>query len=674
MKHAIALLLLVPGLAACGSDPATCEITDNGDGTRTIACPGADPVRVVDGDADATCVIGSGDDGGKVISCSDGTLVRIDADGRVIFPGSGMVVGTARFFGLADHAGIRVVAVGTDIEATTDAEGRFEIGPLPAGDYELRFEAPGWVTEKRDNIPVINDEWRIKEPVILRVGRWVGGDWVAPAPAGDAVLVSTFGVSRTWLDFLDLVDPEAEPFLLTGASAGGRFDETGRSVLVQERLLIDGPLWLWDRATGVKTVVAEHSVAGWLVPGGEAVVYETVDEAGGCHLHLWQRASGAVTDVGACGPPPSVAAGTVWLFSTDGRRFVYVDEGGQHVIYDVATGGARDLPEGAMPTGAVFLGDGSKLLLRRWNLTGGHDLGTFDVSDGTWTPLAADVTEVIHAPTGDALVFVHGGGGTDSSLSLYDVERARVTALASAGFPWAMEFSTDGRRLLWLDAATNRLHVFDRDAPENVATAPGDRGVSSAGFRADGRQVALIDMAGELQLWDPGSGAVEFLGAATTGLIWNASHTHLAVHAEGEILAIDFAGGARHRIAAELPGLPVFEPDGAALLFNRAISGPRDTVAWEFVRWAPPAEPVVLASTMVRSVLFTPANNALFTECEEGCQGEMLVLWDRERAQRVPIDQPVTGFRHENGVLVYHVNATDPGQAARNGPWVARIP
>ena len=678
MKYAIAFLLLLLGLAACGSDPApACEIADNGDGTRTISCPGADPVVVVDGDADAVCTIGSGDDGGKVISCSDGTLVRIDPDGRVIFPGSGMVVGTARLFGKDGHGGIRVFAEGTEIETTTGEDGRFELGPLPAGIYVLHFEAPGRVTEKRENVPVINNEWRIKEPVVLRIGRWVGGDWVDPAPGGDAVLIHAFTATRAWLDLLELEDMNAETQTLSGVATNGAFSRDGAFVLVQERTALDGPLWLIERATGEKTMVAERSVHGRMAPDAALVAYETLDVEGGCHMHLWRRESGTSAEIGACGPAPTGFVGASWAFSPDGRYLIYSDPAGVPVIHDVTGGPQQQLPIAAMRGRLDFLGGSTHLLVfEQPGFASAGGWGIHDFETGSYLLIGPDaIGDLLVGGGGEAFVFSRFIGDGQQELVLHEVAEETNVVLATGGFTSGVQFSPDGRRILWIEsnAATNgRLVVFDRESPENRAAYTA-RSAWNARFVGVGTAVALIDDAGEMQLWDPVEDEVELVGIATGGWSWNEDSTHFAIGspAEGEVLLADLTDGSRHRVASDLGGVPVFEPDGAAVVFNRSIN--REEGTWELVRWEPPAEPVAIGQGFADSLFVTPGGTTLFLECEPGCMGSTLVGYDRALGERVPVDAPVATYRHENGVLIYNVTAPAE-ESHRNGFHVARVP
>ncbi len=91
------LLTAVSALAAvgcagptgpAGANGAPCAVTDNGNGTVTITCPGSDPVTLAsgtngtNGTNGTSCTVSSNPDAGtKTISCTDGTSVTV-TDGR----------------------------------------------------------------------------------------------------------------------------------------------------------------------------------------------------------------------------------------------------------------------------------------------------------------------------------------------------------------------------------------------------------------------------------------------------------------------------------------------------------------------------------------------------------------------------------------------------------------
>ncbi|MFO0588088.1 MAG: hypothetical protein U0441_11135 [Polyangiaceae bacterium] len=63
-----------------GKDGASCTVADNGDGTKTVTCPGSDPVTIANGadGADGTsCSVTDNMDGTKTITCTDNTTVTV---------------------------------------------------------------------------------------------------------------------------------------------------------------------------------------------------------------------------------------------------------------------------------------------------------------------------------------------------------------------------------------------------------------------------------------------------------------------------------------------------------------------------------------------------------------------------------------------------------------------
>ncbi|HVV82507.1 MAG TPA: hypothetical protein VHE35_05480 [Kofleriaceae bacterium] len=87
---AAAALLVTACEGPAGKAGESCTVTDNGDGTKTVACPGSSPVTIADGTdgtdgtdgADGTsCTVADNGDGTKTISCTDNTTVTV-SDGR----------------------------------------------------------------------------------------------------------------------------------------------------------------------------------------------------------------------------------------------------------------------------------------------------------------------------------------------------------------------------------------------------------------------------------------------------------------------------------------------------------------------------------------------------------------------------------------------------------------
>ena len=60
-----------------GTNGASCTLTDNGNGTSTVTCPGSAPVTVPTGPKGTSCSVVSNPDGTRTITCSDGTNVVV---------------------------------------------------------------------------------------------------------------------------------------------------------------------------------------------------------------------------------------------------------------------------------------------------------------------------------------------------------------------------------------------------------------------------------------------------------------------------------------------------------------------------------------------------------------------------------------------------------------------
>ena len=69
---------------ADGSNGSSCTVTDNLDGTKTIACEDGTTVTVSDGTDGKSCTVVDNGDGTDTITCSDGTSVTVSdgADGK----------------------------------------------------------------------------------------------------------------------------------------------------------------------------------------------------------------------------------------------------------------------------------------------------------------------------------------------------------------------------------------------------------------------------------------------------------------------------------------------------------------------------------------------------------------------------------------------------------------
>jgi hypothetical protein len=116
-------------------------------------------------------------------------------------PRSGWIEGTVRLAPTRDPlAGVRVVLGGSGVEATTDARGRFRLGPLPEGTYRLDTARDGFLSRKLDGIRVktskvtrvevaLDPRWAASEEVVVRASGALGApqakETIAPASRED---------------------------------------------------------------------------------------------------------------------------------------------------------------------------------------------------------------------------------------------------------------------------------------------------------------------------------------------------------------------------------------------------------------------------------------------------------------------------------------------------------
>lgn len=680
MKHRLPFLLsllLAVGAAACGGDDATCRIADNGDGTRTIACPGADPVRVVDGRSDAVCTLHVIDEHTKTIQCSDGTFVEI-VDGHPVFPGSGEVTGVVQLFGKADHSGVRITVEDddVDVEFVTEADGAYSL-TLPAGIHVLRFEKEGWMPVRVGNIPVINDTWRVA-PVVMRLARRIGDvrDRVTVAPGSDAVLI--YGAHSIheggWL-WLEELEPTLAPTRVRLGSyvTSYAFSPDGRQVLYNERTAIDGPLAIFDRETGATELVSPRARGGWFAEGGASVIFETrADVDGACTLHLWSRADGYVGELAPCArfdDQPNTGRGEA-VAAVSGRWFVYRTEDRELVARDLE--GRVSIPIGEEAADATFgfefLESGPYLLVRiDRSPSVGRELRLVDLGAGENRLLSREsVAQTRVAPGGGAIFFLEdrdpeSAGTFEPVLHLVESGRSLVIGVDESSVQGS--FSRDGSRLLLQGV---RTHVVDLGTPENLRTFP--TAVLRAAFAFDGRVVVHLASSAALQLWDPLADTIEELDPMVAQWAVNDTETRVAsLDAGGGLQIADLETGARHRLAAtDAVSALVWERDGDGVFFHV----PRDEDALELVRWDGAGEPTVLArSQHLGFPRPGPLGFSLFEKF--GASGTELFLHRTDTMEVDAVDVPAVGAHFDREVLIYFID--DPSREERNGIYAFRL-
>lgn len=675
------LLLLLAG--ACGGDDAACRIRSNGDGTRTITCPGAPPVRVVDGDEDAICTIGSDPEGSleecpdgkpKAISCSDGTFVRIDACGRVIFPGTGTIVGLARRWGSDDHAGIRVRIEGRDVATSTAADGSYELGPLPAGMYVVIFEAGGRMPHRIENVPVLTGRYEL--PLVeLRHGRRVGPFDVDldSAPTGDAVLVyrQVAPADGGWLDLVELPSGESRQLgdLVSGQFA---FSPDGRWVLYRDIDGLAGRLRLWDRQEGIEIAVAEQVDRAAFLPNGTRVVFQVVTETGRCRLQSFAFEDRSTRTIGDCRYPATVFPEEIWRFSDDGGQLLYAGFGpggnvGAIRVHDFATG-ADHLVE--LATSAVFSAfvPGSGDVLYGSGTASNFDLWHLDVATGSRRQIVVRATGTVWiSPRGDAVVVACMVDDV-RTLFLIRLGDGAQTTLDQGDLPWSVHWAEDGQHLAW------------NGFPQRAGLVPVDD--PAAAVRLEGRFAIHGIFGDRLLVQDQNAVRVLLLGIGsdpvsipfdTRTIVPSPDGTRVALVNESEIRLLEIADGSVRRLANPSAFLPwvYWMPDGSALV----VAYPGDE-GRTLSLWAPGEEPIPLTDDGPRSssdVAATSGGTILYAACEVPCtSGWDLFAYDVTRRTRERMHADVASVTWKDGLAIYRVAASR--EEHLNGTWVASVP
>lgn len=670
MKRILGALPLLTFLAlapACGSDPG-CEIEDNHDGTRTIDCPGADPVRVVDAGTGGTCSIGAGEDGGKVIQCTDGTVVRIDKDGNAIFPGTGALHGIARLFGKQDHTGITVRLEGTEYETTTGKDGTFELGPVPAGIYVVVFEANGRAPERRKNVPVINGVFDM-DPVELRLGRWVAGmgGTAQLSPVGGAALVwNQFAPATGWLDLWKVGDEV--PVSLGTQVDGFGWSDDGSKVLFHERFTVDGPVRLHDVATGETRTLVEHSDRAELAPAGGAVVYETNGDEG-CRHHVW-RDGAAPRELGACSP------GNSFRFGPDGETVVRTDESGALVLDELEGGRSWSLGTGINLWAIQFSADGRRVVFPK-SQPGAFFASLFAVDRvaGEVRQLGRATSTVSLSPDGGAVLFADNLDTGSGDVLVHEFDSQSTTVLLSATAMGNFAWAPDGRRLLLVEnfgGFTGRLHLFDLDRPE-VDTSYAEGPVQIASFVNATGEVMLLSQANELVLWDPVDDGTENLGVSSGVWTWSPDgRWALFLRQDQTLVAYDVIAHTERTLppSAGLSELDWLADSTSVLVVNR------DGTNGGVRRWKPGRNEVKsLVTGFVTSLAPTDdGGGMLYLQCDPFNCGSGMTLrhYDFAKAEDEGLDTPVQFYINGHGTLLYFI--ADPAQGGRGGWYLGPEP
>lgn len=109
-----------------GDDGTSCTVTSNGDGTSTIRCEDGTEVTITSGTDGSSCTVVDNGDGTKTISCDDGTVVTVN-DGEQGNPGGNVLItdlhGSDFLQSSGEYAQGKYIASATITSATADAAG-----------------------------------------------------------------------------------------------------------------------------------------------------------------------------------------------------------------------------------------------------------------------------------------------------------------------------------------------------------------------------------------------------------------------------------------------------------------------------------------------------------------------------------------------------------------------
>ncbi len=589
----LALPLLAAALASCAPapEPADCTVVDNGDGTRTLTCPDGTTATFAGG-GDTACTLTLELDGTRTIACADGTTIRLDPDGRPIFPAAGTLVGTARAVGRDARDGIRVRAEGPiSVEAVTGEDGAYTL-EVPAGIYRLVFELEGWATETLPNQPAVGGPWEVA-PVVLRRGATIGppGSFPTLSPARDALLLAEPDGGHS------IVRPGSEPVRLTSRGFHTQFTPATSAVLVfQESEFATRVVW-HDPDGADQGVVS--SVAGSVsaLPSGDAVLVGEFPPDGGQRLVLWERATRAAHVL-------SEQGGGGQQFSSDGRHVTWQDFQGRFFVHDRETSRTSELalPEGSFAGGTTFAGPAhlvvfffppaggfgaiavdlatqeSSLLVenagqvfttRRGQVVyqsgDGAEIRLVDLVAGTESVLVEDAQPVALQLFSERALHVRRNGLVDVENALVDLDTGLEVPLPT-GFLNVLGTTPDGSIFLWLSDGSLLAQPLEGGPPVLLAAQFGFQQFSLA------PGLVLFDVAGELQGYRAGWAGprpllprvggralpVRFLAPAPDGGATIASTTRA-------VWLVDEQGEATELGLGEVHGVE-WSPDGARAL------------------------------------------------------------------------------------------------------------
>ena len=217
-------------------------------------------------------------------------------------------------------------------------------------------------------------------------------------------------------------------------------------------------------------------------------------------------------DLTPIGPPLAETGGEVWAvaFAPDGETLGAVTDDGHATLWDVESRsllwGPSTVAQGPV-VGVSISADGRTVAtagpdgVKLWAAATGDALGT--IPDN-----GVPAGDVVFAPDGSTLAFVHEHGGT---VEIWDVaKRSRVATLpVNSSFSYyAIAFSPDGRSLATGTLDDPFVRVWDVAGRKLIRKLDqGSAGALTVDFSADGRILAVSGFEPVASLWDVGTGA-----------------------------------------------------------------------------------------------------------------------------------------------------------------------